>query len=140
MKDTNVKTKRGCVYKFLDKNGNDTDKYVLVISDDYRCSDNLISILMLGDVNKGRDAVEISGKKLGSKYVHCEIVTYCNHTQIGDFVMKLSSNHMNKIDSIILKGLGLNNKTLEDLDFYKAQYKFYKNEYNKLIDKITSNK
>lgn len=124
-----IKATKKSIYRFV--NGQDTEKYILAISDDYRCMDKIISILMLGDSPIGRDVVQIDGN-FGSKFVHCEMVTYCKRDQIGEKVGEISDELMEKIEDKIIRGLGI-------LKTVRAEKTFYEIAYNNLLNKVVSN-
>ncbi len=117
------------IYRFV--NGEDNKKMVLVVSDDFRCMDRMVNILMLGDAPVGRDVVQIEGKNW-TKYVHCEMVTYCKREQLGELIGEISEEQMEEIEEKIAVGLGIH-KTL------KAERDFYQDAYNNLLNKVVVN-
>lgn len=114
----------GFIYDFIEKNGT-THKMALVIQNDKRTEDNLVSILLLGTRKGMSDTIPI---KLDGiyYYVHCGMVTYCPRNYLGRRVAQVSTDIINRIRKNIAWQLGLSN----DLNDYKKLYE-------RLLDKIT---
>ena len=125
--NTSAKFKRQNVYEFNDGKG--IRRYALVISNDYRCADNILSILMLSSNPNGRDVVQVNGI-FGTYYAHCELVTTCGREQLGKNCGKISDKTMDAIERQIMKGLDLDNDVIKERDFYKTAYESL---VNKLI-------
>lgn len=112
---------RGHVYEFVEKDGVTVKNRVLVVSADSRAGDKLISILMLGDIGFGHDAVRV-----GKQYVHCGCVTYCSRDRLGRMVGKVSKSAMEDIDFMLAKELGL----------VSARLTVYKELYDDMLRKM----
>lgn len=114
----------GVIYEFLEKDGA-TTKYVLVVQNDKRTEDNLVSILMLGE-KKGYSSDTIPVKFDGTLYyVHCGMTTYCKRSMLGKKKASVSDETMSRIKRNIALQLGL----LDDDNDYKAMYE-------QLLDKV----
>ena len=118
---------RGGIYTWSGgvNNPKATFTHCLVISDDSRASDAIISVLFLyNGLGKGIDSVDFTVD--GVKYhVHAEMVTYTGRNLLSKKVMQLPEDKMNKVDSIMRKGLGLD-----------ADDGVYKELYDDLVGRI----
>lgn len=121
--------KRGHIYKFVDSKAVTQVKYVLVVGNDSRKNDTLISALLLGDGDLGHDVVEIQLPEIGKKYVHCGLVTYISRHKLTDDLGVIPEDVMCAVEKSIIYELGLDNMFNEG--------EFYKKAYNNLVNKIT---
>lgn len=116
----------GVIYDFIEKDGSCT-KMFLVVQNEKRTEENLVSGLMLGTKRGTSDTVPI---KLDGQYyfVHCGMVTYCNRKMLGHRVAMVSADTMNRIRKNIAFQLGINQDTND-----------YKELYENLLNKIMTN-
>jgi len=119
----------GMIYEFLEKDGTTTGKMVLVVQNDKRTEDNLVSCLMLG-TKRGYSNDSIPIKFDGTVYyVHCGMTTYCKRSMLGKKKANVADDTMSRIKKNIAVQLGI---TDDDND-YKAMYE---NLLNKIIKEI----
>ncbi len=114
---------RGCIYEFLEKDGS-SKNMMLVIGNNRRQMETLVSVLMLNTTDKGNDAVGIWIEE-EMYVVHCGLVTYCSRSRLGRKVTKISDARMELIDNGVKYQLGLTEER-ED----------YKTLYENLLDKV----
>lgn len=101
---------RGAIYKYKNEvQGNEYQRYVLVISDQRRCNDNRISVLFISNPTIGHDAIDLEIPSIADshKCVHCGLVTYVKRTDILEPVGYLPEYAMLTIGKTILSELGL---------------------------------
>lgn len=116
----------GVIYEFIEKDGT-TNKKVLVVQNDKRTEDNLISILMLGTRKGASDTIPI---KIEHEvlYVHCGMITYCKRVYLGKKAGRVSKDTMDRIRNSIAFQLGIENGSNYD----------YKEMYDHLLNKVVS--
>ena len=123
-----AEAKRGHIYVF-DDGKNLIKRYVLVISNDTRATDRMVSIIMFGDSNLGHDVVKVTNDVIGVKYLHCGMLTYTKREFLIEEVGVLSSEDLQKVEHVISRELALN-------EHIEAELTFYKNAYRELLDKL----
>ena len=125
-----VNAKRGHIYLFEDANAQWKEKYVLVVSDDTRQTDKIVSIVVLGDNNRGVDVVAVDIPNVGTKYAHTGMITYIGRYKLSKDLGQVSKKKMDLIDTHILRHYGLADaKTC-------AEHSMYKNAYEELLEKV----
>lgn len=123
-----IEAKRGHLFEF-DDGKNPVKRYVVVVSSDSRCTDKLVSVIMLGDSNKGRDVVKITNPNFDSdKYVHCGMITYTKRDYLVKDVGVVSLETMQEIDKVISREFAI----MEDIS---TRASFYETAYNELLDR-----
>lgn len=113
--------RRGYIYEFDDKKS-DNKRYVLVVSNDTRATDRMVSVVMFGDSDLGHDVVKIQNKVFGVKYLHCGMLTYTKREYLIDVVGKLSPAEMEKVDYTISRELSIREHIVAERDVYKKMY------------------
>ena len=125
-----LEAKRGFVYLFKDDNAKWKDKYVLVVSDDSRAMDKIVSVVVLGDSANGHDVVPVTIPNIGVKYAHCGMVTYMGRHLLNEEIFKVNTATIKAINKQIISNMGL-------IDTEKMiEYNNFKQEYNNLLDKL----
>jgi len=114
----------GMIYEFIEKTG-EISKKVLVIQNDKRSEDNLVSILMLGTKKGLSDTVPIKFEG-DTYYVHCGMLTYCRRVALGKRLAKVSDDSIARIKKNVAYQLGLTDDTND-----------YKTLYDELLARIT---
>ena len=106
----------GMIYEFIERTG-EINKKVLVIQNEKRSEDNLVSILMLGTKRGMSDTIPVKfdGE---TYYVHCGMLTYCRRVSLGRRLANISDDSIKRIKKNIAFQLGLN----DDPNDYKALY------------------
>lgn len=112
---------RGNIHEFLDKFGN-VDGRALVVSDQSRNRDNVISILKLSPVGTGPDAVVVAYDTATDKYwyVHCGCVSYAYRNRLGRKTGALTESTMEMVDKRIMEQLGLKEETVSYKKLYEG--------------------
>lgn len=118
---------KGDIYRFLDRDGSDTEKFCIVVSSNHRATDKLISIIVLG-TKEGADSVPV--KELHDLthidyFAHCGLVTYCDRGRLGQCVASASTDTIKEIDKSIIEALGITD---------------YEDMYNMILDKMMAQK
>lgn len=126
-----LEAKRGWLYLYHDDNAVYKDKYVIVVSNDNRSTDKLVSILMLQDSSSGSDVIPVKVPNVGTMYVHTGMITYFGRHLLTKEVCQLSKKTMERIDNSLCYQYGLvTNKEI-------LEYNMYKNLYEDLLDRLT---
>lgn len=146
--ESNMEFKRGEIFQY--KIGYDY-KPALVVSADYRASDNILNIIVLSEEEK-RDSVEIVCR--GVMYADCSFISYGYASAFGSFIRMATEAEMEAIDAGIAKSLGIKRKTLEiertiektvevpvetssaELASARTEASIYKNLYEQLLEKM----
>ena len=117
---------RGGIYEFIESDGRIKNR-VLVISNQSRNRDNLVSILRLSPVGNGNDAVAVDyDSKTGEYwYVHCGCVSYAYRNRLGKKTGEVFDGTMKRVDNLVREQLGLSEETTT-----------YKKLYDELMDKL----
>ena len=106
---TSIKAERGSVYTWINIRGDFHSNICLVVSNNNRSRDKLISILFLSTDRgqTGADCVEVELD--GEKYiVHTDLVTYTQRYYLQQKIGEISPETMDVIDDYIADSLGLN--------------------------------
>lgn len=128
-----VQAKRGWLYLFRDEKAEYKDKYVVVVSNNNRQTDKLVSILVLGDSNAGSDVVPVKVPGIGTMYAHTGMVTYIGRDKLTTEISQISKKTMDTIDTYLISQYGL-------IPAVKlAEYNLYKGLYNELLDRFVPN-
>lgn len=116
----------GTIYEFLEKDGT-SNKKVLVVQNEKRSEDNLVSILMLGTKTGMPDTIpiELNGT---TYYVHCGMLTYCRRLMLGRKCGKVDDQTIARIRRNIAYQLGIAEEVAD-----------YKELYNSLLNKVITN-
>lgn len=114
---------RGSMYEWLNPNTG-KENLVVVVSDNSRSMDNLISILFMSTFRgNAKDVVHIRLDKKDYA-VHCDLVTYTHRSYLARKVGKVSEDTMDKINLRIARSLGLETDGI------------YKDVYDDLVTRI----
>lgn len=121
---------RGVIYKFIEAEGKNQPKghYCLVVSSMARATDKIITILTLGNSPAGIDVIPVTLPDGTQMYLHCGMVTYTGRDRLGDIVMALSDEEMDKVNTCLMNSLGLS-----DTADYKT---LYENLMDRVCDKL----
>lgn len=115
---------RWYIYDFIERSGEIKNK-VLVVSNQDRAQNKIVSIIMLGSSMLGHDVVPI--KIEGQEWaVNCGLVTFCARDRLGRKHGKIPDKKARAIEDMIAQELGL--VINERVD--------YKTLYESLIDKL----
>lgn len=139
--DPTTIAERGGIYEFFENDGTYKSKLCLVVSNNDRQNDNIVSILMLSDKTDkfGKDVVEIPISSEKIMLARCGLVTYCRRSNLGCQVYKLSKHTMRIIGQAIMIELGLAQRT-RDLSVPVDNEEInYKKMYEDLLSHITGN-
>ena len=116
---------RGYIFDFIETDGSIKNK-VLVVSDDSRKKDNIVSIIMLSSSSKPvSDMVDITIENQGW-FIHAGLVTFCRRERLGRKYGKIKDKKMQEITELMTEQLGISRKPKID---YEAMY-------NSLLDKV----
>lgn len=120
---------RGSIYEFIESDGTVKNR-VLVVSDQSRSRENIISALRLSPAKEGRDTIMVDyDSKTGCYwYVHCGCVSYVYRNRLGRKTGEVLETTMKEIDVLMREQLGLT----EDKVTYKE---LYENLLNKVMSK-----
>lgn len=107
-----VKAERRGVYEFFENDGSYRGKLCLVISNEDRAEDNLVSILILSEKTDkfNRDCVDVPVSPLRVLVARCGLVTYCRRSNLGCKVYEVSKHTMSRINAQIKIELGFDNR------------------------------
>ena len=101
--------KRGYVYKWVNPNADGHSNYCVVVSEDHRCTDNIVSILFI-TTDRGqfeRDTVHFKFNKQ-TWMVRTDLVTYTKREYLVEKITNVPDSVMKDIDNHIVQSLGLN--------------------------------
>ena len=114
--------KRGFIYEFDDKK-NDYKRYVLVVSNNNRASDRMVSVIMFGDSTLGHDVVKVEHEGIGGvKYLHCGMLTYTKREYLVNEIGAISPEEMYNVEHTICQELSLRETVVAEMKFYKKSY------------------
>ena len=106
----------GMIYEFIEKDGEIKNKF-LVIQNEKRAENNLVSGMMLGTRKGASDTIPI--KLDGTMYyVHCGMMTYCKRKFLGKKIGNIQKETMSRIKKSVAFQLGLS----DDDNNYKEMY------------------
>lgn len=116
-----TEARRGYIYEF-DDNKSSNKRYVLVVSNDTRATDRMVSVIMFGDSNLGHDVVKVDNEAFGVKYLHCGMLTYTKREFLTMEVDRISPEEMEKVDYVISRELAIREHIVAERDVYKKLY------------------
>lgn len=126
-----AEAKRGFIYEY-DDGKNINKRYVLVVSNNTRSTDRMVSVIMLGDSSLGHDVVKITHEGIGgTRYLHCGMLTYAKRECLIEEIGEITPEEMNQTEYMISRELALGETITAERDFYK-------NIYNELLDKLVN--
>lgn len=118
----NLEARRGYIYEF-DDGKNINKRYVLVVSNDTRATDKMVSVIMFGDSNLGHDVVAITHEGIGgTKYIHCGMLTYTKRDFLVREIGSITTEEMEKVETVVCGQLALRENVVVELNFYKCLY------------------
>ena len=110
-----AEAKRGYIYEFDDKKNNGK-RYVLVVSNDTRATDRMVSVIMFGDAYLGHDVVKIENEAFGVRYLHCGMLTYTKREFLVEELGRVSPEEMEKVDYTISRELSIREHIVAERD------------------------
>lgn len=113
--------RRGYIYEFDDKKGT-SKRYVLVVSNDTRATDRMVSVIMFGDSSLGHDVVKVENEVFGVKYLHCGMLTYTKREFLVTEVSKVSPEELEQVDYTISRELAIREHIVAERNVYKRLY------------------
>ena len=115
----------GTIYEFFEADGT-VKNMVLVLQNEKRAEENLVSVLMLGTKKGGSDTVPIKLPD-NTYYVHCGLITYCRRERLGEIVDYVDNALLTRIKNGVAWQLGLSANNID-----------YKKLYEQLLEKVTN--
>lgn len=125
-----TEARRGHIYRFEDGK-NPYERFVVVLSNNTRATDKMVSVIMFGDSPLGHDVVKVESEAFGVKYLHCGMLTYTKREFLVEEVGKISSEELSDIEKTVCRELSLREDVVAELKFYKEAYK-------DLLDKLVN--